>query len=436
MALRGTLGDFSLTDILQLIGLQRKSGVLILQRDDDRTVLGFDDGMIVSAESSSRPAENRVGSLLVSVGKLTEPRLAEALKIQKQTLQRLGHILVDRGWVDRDTIKHQLALQITETVFELFRWKSGEYDFRPDQTLEWDREFVDPVPCEHLMMEGARRMDEWPFIERIIPSREIVLKPTGAAGQILSTSANPQEAQGSIYDDDIDFGLIPSDPLIEQEAGPKVSQRERHVLRWVDGERTVGEIADLTELGTFEACRTLARLVELKLVEQARSVRAEGRGLRLPQLFQATAPARALKAVVLVLGIFGLVCTANQGVRMLWPTVPDLGLPETATPASLLGRSLGFEDAALVADKARVARIERALQVYFLHRGGWPGTLDRLVELELVPEQVIVDPWGQPYRFEGGPFGYRLARGATGSDEPFPPGALRAGGPPGPSESR
>ncbi len=418
MALRGTLGDFSLTDILQLIGLQRKTGVLILQRDDDRIVLGFHDGQIVSAESMSRPVESRVGHLLVGVGKLTEARLAEALKIQKQTLQRLGHVLVDRRWVDRDTIKHHLTLQITETVYELFRWKSGEYDFQPDQSLEWDREFVDPIPCEHLMMEGARMIDEWPFIERIIPSRDIVLRPTGAGGEILSTSANPQEAQGSIYDDDIDFGLIPSDPLVEKEAGARVSQRERLVLRWVDGDRTVGEIADLTELGTFEACRVLARLVELKLVERVRTSRGDDRGPRFAHLFVSTAPPRALKAIVIVLGIFGVLCTLDQGARVLWPSLPDPGLPSTVTPSSFLRSSLGFEDAARVADKARLTRIERALHVYFLHRGSWPGTLDRLVELELVPRQIIVDPWGRPYPFEGGPAGYRLAGRRHGMADP------------------
>ena len=49
MALRGTLGDFSLADILQLIGLQRKTGVLVLRRGSDEVSIGFDAGRVVSA---------------------------------------------------------------------------------------------------------------------------------------------------------------------------------------------------------------------------------------------------------------------------------------------------------------------------------------------------------------------------------------------------
>jgi len=54
VALRGTLGDFSLADILQLIGLQRKTGLLVLQRGEERVQVVFENGRVVAAETSLR----------------------------------------------------------------------------------------------------------------------------------------------------------------------------------------------------------------------------------------------------------------------------------------------------------------------------------------------------------------------------------------------
>ena len=51
MALKGTLRDFSLADIFQLIGIQRKTGVLTLKSDKDVVTVSFVDGNVVAADS-------------------------------------------------------------------------------------------------------------------------------------------------------------------------------------------------------------------------------------------------------------------------------------------------------------------------------------------------------------------------------------------------
>jgi hypothetical protein len=412
--LRGTLGDFSFADILQLIGLQRKSGVLILEREGERVEIGLDSGRVVSAESSKRPLEQRLGNLLLRIGRLTESRLAEALAAQKQTLKRLGHVLVDNGWVDQESIRRQLMLQITETVYDLFGWTSGEYDFRPEHEVEWDEQFIEPIPCEHLMMEGARMVDEWPMIQRLIPSPEVVLKPTPEGEQLIATAATPLEAQGSIYDEDIDFELIPSDPLGEAMAGPRLGRMERHVLRWVDGQRTAREIAELTELGRFEACKTLAKLVEARILSPVSGVRAAARSHRVPVFMLAELPARVLTAAVLALAAVGVAATLWQVVLLVRPSLPKGPLPVTATSAPRMAQATGIDEAARLSDLARRTQIDRAQIVSFLHTRRWDGSLDRLVEQDLLSPNVVVDPWGRPYsRGEG----ESSSRGPAGLEE-------------------
>ena len=93
MALEGTIKDFGLPDIFQLIGLQRKTGILTLKHEKDEVTVTFENGMVVTADSSTKRLEDRLGNVLVKQGKLTKERLDEALQTQKATLQRLGHVL-------------------------------------------------------------------------------------------------------------------------------------------------------------------------------------------------------------------------------------------------------------------------------------------------------------------------------------------------------
>ena len=82
MALEGTLKDFSLADIFQLIGLQRKTGVLTLRSKDDTVTVTFLDGKVVGADSLSHRLENRLGHVLIRSELLTQDQLNRALEIQ------------------------------------------------------------------------------------------------------------------------------------------------------------------------------------------------------------------------------------------------------------------------------------------------------------------------------------------------------------------
>ena len=83
MALEGTIRDFGLADILQLIGIQRKTGELTLDDGDDQVTVKFLDGNVVGADTRKRTVEDLLGAVLVSTGRITEGQLQEALRTQK-----------------------------------------------------------------------------------------------------------------------------------------------------------------------------------------------------------------------------------------------------------------------------------------------------------------------------------------------------------------
>ena len=119
MALEGTIKDFGLPDIFQLIGLQRKTGLLTLKHEQDQVTVFFENGQVVNADSASKRLEDRLGNVLVKQGKLTPQRLEEALSTQRQTLQRLGHVLTAQSYITPDDLKAAINVQIKSGTNEV-----------------------------------------------------------------------------------------------------------------------------------------------------------------------------------------------------------------------------------------------------------------------------------------------------------------------------
>ncbi len=194
MALRGTLKDFALPDIFQLIGMQRKTGLLTLESERETVTVVFENGMVVMADSSVRRLDDLLGTVLVRNGGLKKKDLEEALTKQKDSMQRLGYILTSQGYIETEALKEALAEQVQQIVFRVFRWKDGQYDFDPTATVDYDRQNVNPVSTDHILMEGIRRVDEWPIIEKRIPSMRMVFRPLVPKAQIQVS----EEGAGSV----------------------------------------------------------------------------------------------------------------------------------------------------------------------------------------------------------------------------------------------
>src|SRR4030042_162359 len=99
MALEGSLTDFGLADILQLIYFQRKTGILTLEGKADKVKLLFINGNIGGAESKRRIEDNRLGKILIKKGHIKEKDLDTAIEEQRKTGDKLGHILIRNDMV-------------------------------------------------------------------------------------------------------------------------------------------------------------------------------------------------------------------------------------------------------------------------------------------------------------------------------------------------
>ncbi len=172
MAIRGSLKEASLPDVLQLLALGQKTGCLTVS---DRQNLGriyFERGRITDAAIVNR--RDRLGDILVKNGKITQQELAAAIEEQARTRdRRLGQILVEHGALSRHDLEHFVRVQIEEAVYFLFTWSSGNFQF--DSDVRPDRhDFTISINPESLLLEGARRVDEWSLIEKKIPSFDVI----------------------------------------------------------------------------------------------------------------------------------------------------------------------------------------------------------------------------------------------------------------------
>lgn len=376
MALQGTLKDFGLGDIFQLIGIQRKTGVLTLESAEDSVTIKFLEGQVVGADTKRRSVEELLGSVLVRTGRITATQLQEALRAQRRTLQRLGVVLVKSGMISEDDLVEALRVQSLQIIYRLFRWRDGTYSFHGVDDLDYDVRHFQPISAETILMEGARMIDEWPIIERRIRSDRQVFRRRPAAGQL----ARQVEA---IVDRDMGHDLGPG-----SEAGT-LSAEEREVLALVDGKRTVVEINDLSSLGEFDTYRVLSDLLTRNLVEEVRRspVRTSRIGARERRWLDRIVGA-VLGAVVL-----GLVAHGAAGLR------EDPWAPWRARAVVAASEQLRRH-----ASQSRLERIEAAIQVFYLDRGAFPDGLDRLWANGYLDAADVVDPWGRDY-------GYRLSSG-------------------------
>ena len=388
MALKGTLKDFGIAEILQLIGQQAKSGVLHLESRDDLIHIAIADGNVVRAESAGRKTRERLGNLLVRAEIITQEELAYTLDAQKRSLRRLGDILVELKLVKKQDLREMTALQTTETVYRLFHWKSGTYEFEPGD-VEWDPETVTPLRAESVLMEGFRQVDEWPLVRRKITSTAMTFERLKAVEPEKGAPRSADREQG----DDVDAAF---DGLGEGEGKakgePALGRNERRCFALVEPGRTVEKIVDLSRLGEFETCKALFNLVnlgDLKPVPPAsRAATAVGAYAQDWQARIRSGAARVAATVVIAAALAGI---------GYW--VDRRGLFDPG------GLALRDNTAQRFLARYQMERLRAALEVYRLERGEYPEALAALVEAGLASARDLSYPWSEPYYYRRKPQG-------------------------------
>lgn len=178
MAIRGSLKEASFPDVLQLLALGQKTGCLSIVDGTKFGSVFFQHGKISFAAIVNR--RDRLGDSLVKRGHISKEQLEDALRQQlKAPGRRVGELLVESGFVAREVVEKELRVLVEEAVFSLFTWTQGIWTFEPDVHPD-GRQLTMSINPESLLMEGARRTDEWALVERRFSSFDLVFEMDAA----------------------------------------------------------------------------------------------------------------------------------------------------------------------------------------------------------------------------------------------------------------
>jgi hypothetical protein len=261
MSIEGPLRELGIHDVFQLLDLSRKTGTLTVtstMRDNQGTVY-FERGAVVHAAMKNNPQP--LGGLLLRAGKITENDLVRARELQARDRdpRRLGEILVSMGAVTPKEVERQVRFQVEEVIFELMSWHEGHFSFDEGGALGSHAEAPIRISTESLLMEGARRIDEWSRIEGKV--RHVGMVPV---------LAEVEDDHPTLLD------LLPS---------------EWEVLAEIDGVRDLRGIATALARSEFDVGKVVYGLATTGVIE----LRDRANGAKMPVVLATEAAAELLE---------------------------------------------------------------------------------------------------------------------------------------------
>ena len=239
MAIKGSLKEASLPDVLQLLAMGKKTGCLAVTHRNNFGYVYFDKGLIAYASIVNR--RDRLGDILVKAGKITVAQLEDAITAQAlHRDKRIGELLIAQGAVSQYDLHAQIRLQIEEAVYYLFTWTQGSFNFEADVRPE-EQDFLVSINPESLLLEGARRVDEWSLIEKKVQSLDLVF-------------------------------AVDHEKLAE--SGLALEDDQRQVVALLDGRRDVTAVIEESGLGEFDVGKAIYGLVTAGFAQRIGKTRA------------------------------------------------------------------------------------------------------------------------------------------------------------------
>lgn len=370
MTLEGRFADFHLADIMQLIGLHQKSGLLALEGPDGALQVFIREGEVVGLTVERPPLDPEVAQGLVARGQLAAAKLKEALR-QREGEQLLGSLLTATGAISGGGWREAAKEVLEDRLYQPFLWTEGWYRFTPQEAPDPGPGSLPPLRAENVLLEGIRRANEWPLVLQEIPSPQMVFRVGSRQGK-----PNPGE-------------IRPTDVAM---------------LKLVDGKRTVEELTLASGLGQFQAWSALAALVRANAISAVGPLPAPGaEGRPAPARPRPGRPVASRGAPRSTPAWLPPVAWAAAGVALLailtlcrWE---PLGiLPLSGSAARSLDRVRGLRA------EAELAELGRRTEIYRVLTGAEPGGLEALALPWGASHLPLQDPWGLPYRLapEGG----------------------------------
>jgi len=236
MALKGNLRDFTITQLLNLINLARKTGTLVIEGPNDTAWISFRDGKL--AYSQMGRDDNSLATILFRSNKLTQAQ-HKMIKARAANMsdKELGLLLINANYISQEDILASLQSEFVSILNRLFTWVEGLFRFE-NGVLPPDDKITLKIGLENIIIEGSRQLREWEQLHDEIPSLDIALNFTDRPGTNLKNV--------------------------------NLSVEEWRVVSYINPKNTIQQIAKTVKMNDLEIRRIVYGLLQAGLIELIR----------------------------------------------------------------------------------------------------------------------------------------------------------------------
>jgi CheY-like chemotaxis protein len=229
----GDIAAIPLAEILQLLQLQRQSGVIHVSNGRSASVtISIRQGLVDFVQARGAAEEYRLGRYFVEKGAMTREQVDELVRTLSEGVL-IGEAIVAAGAATPDDLREALVKQSSELIYDVLRWPYGRFSFtREPYPPEADAAKLG-LGIAGLVLEGFRRVDEWRLMENTIHFDQVVYKDALA---------------------------------LESVGDDKLTRTDRMVLEAVNGSRTVSEVIKESAVGSFDAIKAIYQFLQSRVI--------------------------------------------------------------------------------------------------------------------------------------------------------------------------
>jgi CheY-like chemotaxis protein len=230
--IRGNLASVHLAEVMQMLGLQRQTGRVVIRRPGEAVEVYFKDGAVVLASTNCNGNSSAIEVLLRKSCRVDEDSLRHVLRKAEMTSQPIDTVLVREKMIDQKVFADCLRRHTESAVYKVMDWKDGDFYF--EKTSPPFLSAAVQIKVDDLLLESARRSDEWSLIQKKIPDFHMVFEPVIGNAKELSTRG--------------------------------MSDGDLKVFSLVNGRRTIQEIIDVLGMGEFEVAKSMFILLSVNMI--------------------------------------------------------------------------------------------------------------------------------------------------------------------------
>lgn len=233
MEMEGSIEEFAVPEVVQFLSLHEADGVLLMKSMREEVSFGLKKGKIAAAAYKGEDFFHSINEYIIRIGKVSEEELIGCTGRAKELDLSVFQVLLQEDKIRAGDLREIISFKIQEIMDEVLTWKTGRYSFDAGKVLYRHSTVSVELDPNALVMEGMRRIDEWPQIRSVLPGDNVALRGR-------------------------------EKPEITVELGNK----ERKILEKFSDGITVGELVKTVGLGKFQTYNAVYKLIEIGLLER------------------------------------------------------------------------------------------------------------------------------------------------------------------------